>query len=179
MKGSVAVVLALIVAGVTLYYESDRIVKNAAGNPEFLALYNGAQAARRHRGLYPSEAGAQPPAETPKAPASGESRPNTPVSLEEGKAGSTDSAVGTTAAEASFGYPPYFALMMYPLSFTKSLEAAALAWYWANVVFFVAAMFLAMYALSGMFGTGEKALFALWKIDIVKLTGPAARDKGL
>jgi len=27
--------------------------------------------------------------------------------------------------------------------------------------------------------TGEKALFALWKIDIVKLTGPAARDKGL
>ncbi len=60
---------------------------------------------------------------------------------------------------ALFHYLPYAAMIFVPLTYLKSLETAALVWYWINVALVFLTVGLSIYALSGTFSPGRRGMF--------------------
>ncbi len=182
MKGSVIVLFVVVIAAVVLFYSGGYVASKASENPDFVAMYNASKAARTRQPIY------APPAKSPRlpgqaalsaAPAEAATAPNAAASISDAPeppavapaaADVTDESIlPADAAPGVFAYPPYMAVFLIPLSFAKTIETAALAWYVTNILLFLIAMFLSLYTVAGRFATGEKGLFLVPLIPAVPL----------
>lgn len=166
MKGAFAAFLALVAAVGLLYVHSSDVANDGRGVSEFRLLHKAAAAAREHKPLYAEDRGLRDPEFFNKPaidPATGGPKP---LVDSDGDLLSTESYIPKGEV---FLYPPYFSLMLLPLSFIKSFETAALSWYWLTAVLMLLTLLFTAYTLGGKLG-GGKALIIVPVIIAVPLT---------
>jgi len=154
MKGQFVVLLALVLAGFGLWQMHYAISDQAETNPNFVALYKTAQAARTGGNLY---------AYTQSnlfESAGGKSIESTDKHQAAPAVESTGAAPAAPALDrVAFRYPPYVAMMFIPLTFIASMQTAAITWFCINIAFVLIAAAFVTYALSGSFSTGRPGMW--------------------
>ncbi len=182
MKGKLVVFLLVVAAAVVLWFFGSHVAARAVERQDFMALYNAAKAAKAKEPLYPKRedaaeehvaAGISPeeaaveegaPGEKPSTAeevSPDEAAPNEAVALSEETSRKAPAGKGghRRVGDKSFHEMPYVALIVMPLAHFKTPEAAALAWYWANVVLLVLALFLSIYVLAGGLWVAKRGMF--------------------